>query len=84
MSNQTDTAARAIDQPQAVKAYALPHERAEYDDLLAEANALDAKRQCITGRLNVLRQRFMQRRLAASRGKPFRRTFEKEASANAD
>jgi hypothetical protein len=57
--------------------FALPHEQAEFYELIAEAAHIDRRRQTITGRLNVLRQRFAQRRLAAERGQPFRRHFGK-------
>jgi hypothetical protein len=57
--------------------FGLPHEQAEFYELLAEAAYIDRRRQAITGRLNVLRQRFAQRRLAAERGQPFRRHFGK-------
>lgn len=80
MTEKSQTTDRAREDREA---FALPHERAEYADLLAEAAHIDGRRQTITGRLNVLRQRFAQRRLAAERGQPFRRHFGKEAKANA-
>jgi hypothetical protein len=58
-----------------------PEEASEYEALLAEARTLDARRQAVTARLNVLRQRFAQRRLAASRGKPFRRRYARAGAA---
>lgn len=54
-------------------AEATPEEAAEYGALLARAAAIDEERRSITARLNVMRQRLMQRRLARERGRPFQR-----------
>jgi Tfp pilus assembly protein PilN len=60
--------------------YALPDELTEHNRLIAEAKALDRQREALTARLNVLRQRFAQRRLAAERGRPNHKLTHLEAS----
>jgi len=65
----------------ALECFATDGERAEFRRLSERAERIDAERQAITARLNVLRQRLSQRRLASERGIPFVTVKAKPAAA---
>lgn len=72
---------------EALELFARPAEHEEMQSLVRRAELLDGERQRITARMNVLRQRFSQRRLAAERGQPFRKAKPRaaiEAAAKGD